>query len=485
MGILRPWRVQRGTSPGSTPPPRPPRSSSSIPRTGGWCGRPGVRTRTAPRSIPGRGGTRWPGALGEVGTDDVAAIGVAGQQHGMVLLDEHGEPVRDALLWNDTRSAPDATALIEELGGAAAWAEAVGTVPVASITATKLRWTSRAEPDVAARARRVMLPARLADLAAVRLRPPRRPPTAATPRAPATGRRSPASTAPTCSRWRSGARSTCRGWRSRAEVVGRTPDGLAVSRGHRGQRGRGAGDRPGAGRGGGLDRHLGRGVHGPRPARRTDASGLVAGFADARGGYLPLARDPQRRPRARGRRARCWAWSPTGSTTLALRRLARGGRAGAAALPRRRAHPRPPGRPGPLRRADDGQRHPREPRPRHRRGDALRAGRRRRRADRPGGAGAPGPADRRRLALRGRWPSSRPRCSACPSRCSRRRSTSPSGAARQAAWALHGEEPGWTVARETTPRGHRRRRSRSRSAPATPTSARAGRRRSVQALAAC
>src|ERR1700760_5096877 len=52
------------------------------------------------------------GALGEVGTDDVAAIGVAGQQHGMVLLDDAGEPVRDALLWNDTRSAPDAAALI-------------------------------------------------------------------------------------------------------------------------------------------------------------------------------------------------------------------------------------------------------------------------------------------------------------------------------------------------------------------------------------
>src|SRR5699024_7412225 len=46
------------------------------------------------------------------------AVAVGGQQHGMVLLDTHGEVVRDALLWNDTRSAPQAEALIEEMGGA-------------------------------------------------------------------------------------------------------------------------------------------------------------------------------------------------------------------------------------------------------------------------------------------------------------------------------------------------------------------------------
>jgi xylulokinase len=103
-------------------------------------------------------------ALGEVGTDDVGAIAVAGQQHGMVLCDAHGEPVRDALLWNDTRSADAARDLVDELGrsegtdGARAWADAVGTVPVASLTATKLRWTARREPDVADRARSVLLP---------------------------------------------------------------------------------------------------------------------------------------------------------------------------------------------------------------------------------------------------------------------------------------------------------------------------------------
>ena len=51
--------------------------------------------------------------------DDVEAVAVAGQQHGMVALDGDGEVVRPALLWNDTRSAPDADDLVAELGGPA------------------------------------------------------------------------------------------------------------------------------------------------------------------------------------------------------------------------------------------------------------------------------------------------------------------------------------------------------------------------------
>jgi xylulokinase len=89
---------------------------------------------------------------------DSAAIGVAGQQHGMVLLDESNSVVRDALLWNDLRSAPQAADLTAELGGAEAWADAVGLVPMASFTVTKLRWVADSEPDVAARVRTVLLP---------------------------------------------------------------------------------------------------------------------------------------------------------------------------------------------------------------------------------------------------------------------------------------------------------------------------------------
>lgn len=98
------------------------------------------------------------------GLDDVAAVSVGGQQHGMVALDADGRVVRDALLWNDTRSADAAVDLIRELGegdlarGAAAWAQACGSVLVASLTITKLRWLRDAEPDNAARVAAVALP---------------------------------------------------------------------------------------------------------------------------------------------------------------------------------------------------------------------------------------------------------------------------------------------------------------------------------------
>jgi xylulokinase len=92
------------------------------------------------------------------GIDDVAAVSVAGQQHGMVCLDEAGEVVRPALLWNDTRSASAAAELVSELGGGAAWAEAVGVVPVASVTVSKLRWLAHHEPESVARTAAVCLP---------------------------------------------------------------------------------------------------------------------------------------------------------------------------------------------------------------------------------------------------------------------------------------------------------------------------------------
>lgn len=97
-------------------------------------------------------------ALAEAGgLADVAAISVGGQQHGMVALDATGAVVRDALLWNDTRSAGAAASLIEEFG-ADALAERTGLVPVASFTSTKLRWLRDAEPENAARVAAVALP---------------------------------------------------------------------------------------------------------------------------------------------------------------------------------------------------------------------------------------------------------------------------------------------------------------------------------------
>ena len=239
-------------------------------------------------------------ALGEVGTDDVAAIAVAGQQHGMVLCDGRGEPVRDALLWNDTRSADAAHDLVAEIGpeggrhGAGAWAEAVGTVPVASITATKLRWTARAEPRNAERARSVMLPH---DWLTWRLRGGARAgvePVTDRGDASGTGYWSPAQ-----GRYRPDLLELAFG---RQLDVPRVADpGEDVGRGHEHGPAKGlvvapgTGDNMGAalaigGSPGELIVSLGTSgtVFASAADPTADPSGLVAGFADARGRYLPL-----------------------------------------------------------------------------------------------------------------------------------------------------------------------------------------------------
>jgi xylulokinase len=92
------------------------------------------------------------------GLADVEAVAVGGQQHGMVCLDDAGTVVRPALLWNDNRSAGAALDLVAELGGPAAWADQVGVVPVASLTVTKLRWLAEHEPANARRTAAVCLP---------------------------------------------------------------------------------------------------------------------------------------------------------------------------------------------------------------------------------------------------------------------------------------------------------------------------------------
>jgi xylulokinase len=122
----------------------------------------------APHTVHGVGGAResdpreWWTALGVAlastgRADAVGAISIAGQQHGLVVLDSRGSPLRDAILWNDTRSADDAERLTASLG-AEAWAELTGLRPVASFTVCKWVWVRRTEPGVAAEVRAIRLP---------------------------------------------------------------------------------------------------------------------------------------------------------------------------------------------------------------------------------------------------------------------------------------------------------------------------------------
>ena len=122
----------------------------------------------APHEVTGSGGARetdpelwWRAlrdALAATGrAHEVGSIAVAGQQHGLVVLDGRGRPLRPAMLWNDTRSAPEAADLLGALG-AGRWADEVGVVPVASFTVTKWAWLRAHEPEVARAARAVRLP---------------------------------------------------------------------------------------------------------------------------------------------------------------------------------------------------------------------------------------------------------------------------------------------------------------------------------------
>lgn len=216
-----------------------------------------------------------------------SAVSVAGQQHGMVALDDAGHPVHDALLWNDTRSAEAATQLVEEMGGPAACAKDVGSVLVASFTVTKLRWLRDHQPTAAGRVRTVLLPH---DYVSWHLAGRPAEPFTDHGDASGTGYYSPAARA-----WRPDLAASALGHDvalprivEPGEEAGRTPDGVLI--------GAGTGDNMAAALGLGLadgDLALSIGTSGVASGVSVvapdDATGAVTGFADATGNFLPMA----------------------------------------------------------------------------------------------------------------------------------------------------------------------------------------------------
>jgi xylulokinase len=205
------------------------------------------------------------------------------------VVDEAGEIIRPALLWNDLRSARAARELIAELGGPGWWAEHTGSVPSASFTVTKLRWLAEHEPDHAARVARVMLPH---DWLTWRLGSPA--PGAAEP---ATDRGDASGTgyfSPAAGRWLPEVAAAALGHEpglpriaKPSEVVGETAGGAVLSPG--------TGDNMGAALGLSLEPGelvISIGTSGTAYAvterAAADESGMVAGFADATGRFLPL-----------------------------------------------------------------------------------------------------------------------------------------------------------------------------------------------------
>jgi len=88
----------------------------------------------------------------------VRAIGVSGQQHGFVALDENDRVIRAAKLWCDTSTSPECAEIIAQLGGLEQTIAAVGNGIPAGFTASKILWLKRHEPEHYARLRTILLP---------------------------------------------------------------------------------------------------------------------------------------------------------------------------------------------------------------------------------------------------------------------------------------------------------------------------------------
>jgi len=97
-------------------------------------------------------------ALEQASGSQVQALGVSGQQHGLVVLDDQHNVIRPAKLWNDTETAPQNQQIIDLLGGKEAFFERFGIVPLTGYTVSKLLWLKQNEPENFARIRHILLP---------------------------------------------------------------------------------------------------------------------------------------------------------------------------------------------------------------------------------------------------------------------------------------------------------------------------------------
>ena len=93
-----------------------------------------------------------------VSADMVCAIGVSGQQHGMVPLDASGQVIRPAKLWCDTETAPQCDQITANIGSQAKVVEIIGNSIAAGFTASKILWLKQHEPDSYERLATVLLP---------------------------------------------------------------------------------------------------------------------------------------------------------------------------------------------------------------------------------------------------------------------------------------------------------------------------------------
>ena len=89
---------------------------------------------------------------------DVAAVGLTGQMHGLVMLDGAGSVLRPAILWNDQRTGPQCDEILDRVGGPAALLRLTGNAVLPGFTAPKILWVRNHEPEIFRRTAHILLP---------------------------------------------------------------------------------------------------------------------------------------------------------------------------------------------------------------------------------------------------------------------------------------------------------------------------------------
>jgi xylulokinase len=92
-----------------------------------------------------------------IGGEAVSAVGLTGQMHGLILLDEAGNVLRPAILWNDQRTQSQCDEIHRRIGKEK-FIQITGNVALTGFTAPKVLWVAQNEPEVYARAKHVLLP---------------------------------------------------------------------------------------------------------------------------------------------------------------------------------------------------------------------------------------------------------------------------------------------------------------------------------------
>lgn len=96
-------------------------------------------------------------AKSNINVSDIVGIGISGQMHGLVMLDENNEVIRRSIIWCDQRTAEECTEITEKVG-AKRLVEITANPALTGFTASKILWVKNNEPDNYAKCKHILLP---------------------------------------------------------------------------------------------------------------------------------------------------------------------------------------------------------------------------------------------------------------------------------------------------------------------------------------